>query len=280
MISYPIDANGVNTRVLEAGVGPRNLIFIHGFGARADRWSHTVERYATLGYHCHAFDLPGHGFATKGVGPEYSVPGFARLTVALMDRLGLQNAAIVGTSLGAHIGAQVCIDQPTRICGLAMVGAVGIAPVSDESRQAIRDSVAKTSREAVEAKLRFVLANAALVSDAWVEEEWRINNSAGAAESFGLLGQYFYEHINRDAVVDRLRPLMESIPMQLFWGALDKAVPVEVGNTAAQLLGGLPLHLIAGAGHAPYFEAPEAFDAQVLPFLDGLNWQSTTTRSA
>lgn len=280
MISYPIDANGITTRVLEAGVGQRNLLFIHGFGARADRWSQTVERYATRGYHCHAFDLPGHGYASKGTGPEYSVPAFARLTVALMDQLGLQDAAIVGTSLGGHIGAQVCIDQPARIRGLAMVGAVGIAPVSDESRQAIRDSVAKTSREAIDAKLRFVLANAALVSDAWVEEEWRINNSAGAAESFSALGQYFYDHINRDAVVERLRPLMSSIPMQLFWGALDKAVPVEVGKAAAQLLGGLPLHLIAGAGHAPYFEAPEAFDAQVLPFLDGLNWHSTMTRSA
>jgi len=280
MISYPIDATGITTRVLEAGVGSRNLLFIHGLGARADRWRLTIEHYATLGYHCYAFDLPGHGFATKGSGPDYSIAGFAGLTTALMGQLGLDDVAIVGTSLGGHIGARVCIDQPARIRGLALVGAVGIAPVSDENRQAIRDSISKTSRDAIVAKLRFVLANPALVSDAWVEEEWRINTSAGAAASFEALGRYFYDHINRDAVVEQLAALTSTIPIQLFWGELDKAVPVEVGQIAAQLLGDLPLHRIAGAGHAPYFETPAAFNAKVLPFLDSLNWRSSPRRQA
>jgi len=274
MISYPIDSDGISTRVLEAGVGNRNLLFIHGLGARADRWRQTLEHYATCGYHCYAFDLPGHGFATKGIGPDYSIAGFASLTTALMNRLDLDYVAIVGTSLGGHIGARVCINEPTRIRGLALVGAVGIAPVSDSSRQAIRDSISRTTRDAIGAKLRFVLANPDLVTEEWIKEEWRINTSAGASASFEALGQYFYEHINRDAVVGQLAPLTRTIPMQLFWGELDKAVPVEVGQSAAQLLGGIPLHLIAGAGHAPYFETPSAFNAKVLPFLDSLDWSS------
>lgn len=276
MISYPIDFEGISTRVLEAGVGNNNLLFIHGLGARADRWRQTIEHYATRGFHCYAFDLPGHGFATKGIGPDYSIAGFARLTTGLMYRLGLDDAAIVGTSLGGHIGAQVCIDQPTRIRGLALVGAVGIAPVSDETRQAIRDSISRTTREAIGAKLRFVLAKPDLVTEAWIQEEWRINTSAGAAASFEALGKYFYEHINRDAIVDQLLPLTCIIPMQLFWGELDRAVPIEVGQRAAHLLGGIPIHGIAGAGHAPYFEAPAAFDAKVLPFLESLDWSSRT----
>jgi pimeloyl-ACP methyl ester carboxylesterase len=280
MISYPIEFEGITTRVLEAGVGNRNLLFIHGLGARADRWRQTLEHYATRGFHCHAFDLPGHGFATKGIGPDYSIAGFARLTTGLMNLLGLDYAALVGTSLGGHIGAQVCINQPTSIRGLALVGAVGIAPVSDESRQAIRDSITKTTREAIGAKLRFVLAKPELVTESWIQEEWRINTSAGAAASFEALGKYFYEHINRDAIVEQLAPLSRIIPMQLFWGELDRAVPIAVGLHAAQLLGGIPIHSIAGAGHAPYFETPAAFDAKVLSFLESLDWRSPPTSRA
>ena len=35
------------TRVIEAGEGPE-VLFVRGFGARADRWRTTVERIANL----------------------------------------------------------------------------------------------------------------------------------------------------------------------------------------------------------------------------------------
>lgn len=277
MISYPIGADGLVTRVHEAGLGSRNVLFIHGLGARADRWRMTVERYALHGYRCHAFDLPGHGFATKGAGPDYSVPGFARFVRALMDSLSLSDAAIVGTSLGAHVAGQVCIDAPSRVRGLVLVGAVGIAPMSEDGRKAIRDSVTRTMRKDVEAKLRFVLGNPALVTDAWIEEEWRINNSPGAAASFEALGRYFIEHLSRDEIGARLGPLVKQVPTCLIWGEEDKAVSVAVGRAVAEMLG-LPLHLVPHTGHAPYFEDPAAFDGLALPFLDALDWTRGPSR--
>ena len=43
---------------------------------------------------------------------------------------------------------------------------------------------------------------------------------------------------------------------------------------------GIPIHSIAGAGHAPYFEPPAAFDAKVLPFLESPDWRSPPTSRA
>jgi pimeloyl-ACP methyl ester carboxylesterase len=86
------------------------------------------------------------------------------------------------------------------------------------------------------------------------------------------LGDYFFNRINDDAVVDALRPLRARLPMQLIWGALDRAVPLEVGAMASKLLDGLPLEQVPAAGHAPYFEQPEAFDACLDPFLAKVNW--------
>jgi pyruvate dehydrogenase E2 component (dihydrolipoamide acetyltransferase) len=273
MITYPIEADGLTTRVHQAGAGDRNVLFIHGLGARADRWRMSVERYALHGYHCFAFDLPGHGFATKGEGPDYSVPGFARVARSLMDRLSLRTAAIVGTSLGAHVAGHMAIVEPGRVRGLALVGAVGLAPVEEDSRRAIRDSITRTERADIERKLKFVVNDPALVTDAWVEEEWRINTSPGALASFEALGRYFMDRMAKDEIGDRMAALVKRIPTCLIWGKEDRAVPVAVGKAVAAILGGLPLHLIPGAGHAPYFEQPAAFDAIALPFLDALDWR-------
>jgi pimeloyl-ACP methyl ester carboxylesterase len=69
-----------------------------------------------------------------------------------------------------------------------------------------------------------------------------------------------------------LAAITKRIPTCLIWGEEDRAVPVTVGKVVAEILGGLPLHLIPGAGHAPYLEQPEAFDAVALAFLDSLDW--------
>ncbi|SLN72158.1 alpha/beta fold hydrolase [Oceanibacterium hippocampi] len=272
MITYPIEADGLTTRVHEAGTGDRNVLFMHGLGARADRWRQTVERYALHGYRCFAFDLPGHGFATKGNEPDYSVPGFARVARALMDKLSLPTTAIVGTSLGAHVAGHVALSEPSRIRGLVLVGAVGLAPIDEETRKAIRDSITRTERSDIEMKLKFVLADPGLVTDAWVEEEWRINTSPGASESFEALGRYFVDGIGKDEIGDRLAAITQRVPTCLVWGEDDRAVPVAVGEAVADILGDLALNLIPGAGHAPYFEQPAAFDAIALPFLDTLDW--------
>ena len=66
----------VTTRVLEAGQGDRVIVFVHGTGGRADRWSRNLDAFADAGFHAYAFDLPGHGFASKGADVACSVPAY------------------------------------------------------------------------------------------------------------------------------------------------------------------------------------------------------------
>ncbi len=61
MIQYPLSIGGILTRVLEAGTGDEAIVFLHGLGARADRWRGTLQSFATQGFRCFAFDFPGHG---------------------------------------------------------------------------------------------------------------------------------------------------------------------------------------------------------------------------
>lgn len=267
MIQFPVEVDGVLTRVLAAGSGDRHLVLVHGVGARADRWARNIDPLAAAGWHVHAIDLPGHGLAQKGRGPEYSVPAFSRFVEGFLDLIGADRAALVGTSLGGHTVATLACDRPERVSALVLVGSIGLIPWGAERRAATRGRLRDTSEEGIARKLSLLLHNEALVTDAWLEEEYRINNSPGAAESFVAISDYVADHLDDDVVGPRLAALEGGPPIQLIWGAEERSVPVETGRLAHEMIDGSELVIIDEAGHAPYFERPEEFHRVLLEFL-------------
>lgn len=273
-ISYPLDVGALQTRVIEAGDGPRTVLFLHGAGARADRWTPTVARLGGSKYRCIAVDFPGHGFATKGPAPDYSVSGFTSFVQALIAKLDLDNPAIVGTSLGGHVAASLALRSARRVRGLVLVGAVGLIPLDSKQAQSIAVGLSLTKREEIAMKLRFVLRDQSLITEALIEEEWRINTSRGAAAGFEVFSKYWIEAHHSHLVGPQLAASCASLPLRLIWGADDRSTPLEMGKSAADLLTGGELHVIPDAGHAPYLDAPDLFDAVLMPFLGGLPWDS------
>jgi 2-hydroxy-6-oxonona-2,4-dienedioate hydrolase len=267
ILQYPLGAGSIVTRVLECGGGEDHIVFVHGLGARADRWRVTLPAFAAAGYHTYAFDLPGHGLATKGASIPLSVPAFADFLTVALDELGIQRAFFVGTSLGAHVAATVASTASARVRGLILVGAVGLVPLGAEAGDAIRRNVQQTSREAIAGKLAFVLANPGAISPTMVEEEWRVNNSPGAREAFEKLGNYIAQDIDNDNIGAALARMTE-MPTLLVWGAKDKAVSLDIGKRVRDLLNGPELVVIDDAGHVPYLEQPAPFNAAVLKRLD------------
>ena len=265
-ICYPFAAGHGTTRIIEAGRGPV-VMFVHGLGARADRWRGTVERIADHGYRAVAWDLPGHGFASKQLDGPADVPAIADYAIELMDRLGIEQAVLVGTSLGAHIVAYAACRAPSRVVALGLVGALGIVPIDPAAAETISRNVRARTHQQFIGKLNSVIHDPALVTSQMVEEEWRINTAPGAIEAFSRLGDYLTTRISNDYVAEQLRSLYPPDRLLLVWGEEDKAVPLSVGEACRLALGGPELIIIPQASHAPYYEQPAAFDAALLPFL-------------
>jgi 2-hydroxy-6-oxonona-2,4-dienedioate hydrolase len=265
-INYPLPVGGGATRIIEAGAGPV-VMFAHGLGARCDRWRTTVERIGEQGYRAVTWDLPGHGFASKEPDGPSDVPALADHALAVMDALGISEAVMVGTSLGAHIVAYAACRAPRRVAGLVLVGALGVVPIDQSVAETISRNVRVSAREQFAGKLGFVLHDPSLVTEAFIEEEWRMNTAPGSIEAFGRLGDYLTTRISRDYVASQLKSLFPPERLLLVWGAEDKAVPLSVGRECQAALGGPELVIIPGANHCPYFEQPQAFDAALSPFL-------------
>lgn len=279
MIAYPLGVGATRTRALEAGSGAA-VLFIHGLGARADRWRRNLDALAVLGYRCVALDLPGHGFADKGDGFPYGVPGYAQFVHECMRSLEISQAAIVGTSLGGHIGAYLACQRPEAVSALVLVGTVGLAPLGAEVRGQIADNIGDTSREGITRKLRYVLADHSLITREWIEEEYRINNSPGAGQAFARLASYFRDDagIDRDTVGDRLASSSGRVPLLLVWGKADTVVPVAAGEKGAASLG-VPLVTLEGVGHLPYLERADQFNRVVGAFLGRALARESTGRA-
>lgn len=274
MITYPLALGaGFVTRVIEAGQrGDRPAVLVHGLGARADRWRHNLDALAGLGLRAVALDLPGHGFASKGASVPHTIPGLRDTLLRLLDVLRDDGAGgpavLVGTSLGGHVCAAVAAAAPERVSHLLMVGSLGLEPLGEERREGFGQRVVDTSREAIAEKLHRLVADESLVTPAWLEEEFRINNSPGAGEFFRQIARYLATGIDDHVVGDELRQLSERLELALLWGGKDAAVPVDVGRRAQERYG-LPLTVFDACAHAPYLEEPERFNEVLTGFLTG-----------
>ena len=136
MISYPVSAGRITTRVIEQGHGDTTLVLVHGVGARADRWVPFLQQLPP-GVRGVAVYFPGHGFATKGRGPGYSVPSFAEFLIEFLKVLDVAKPVAVGTSLGGHVVAAAEVRHPGTFASLILVGATGIVPIGAEVRRTI-----------------------------------------------------------------------------------------------------------------------------------------------
>lgn len=112
-------------RVLEVGSG-RPILLLHPAGFFGAVW---VSQLARLGGHrVLAPDLPGHGLSGA---LDYRRADLRRKFVgdatAILDELGIEQAAVVGNSLGGMYALWMALAAPERVSRMAIVGIPGIA---------------------------------------------------------------------------------------------------------------------------------------------------------
>lgn len=267
LLQYPIASGRFWTRVLEVqGYGPP-IVLLHGAGARADRWRTSLAVLGAQGMRAIAVDLPGHGFASKGPELAYSISAFAAFVGDALDELAVTSAMLVGTSVGAHVAARLALDRPEVVDRLVMVGPTGLLPLGEAMRCSIASNLRNATPEGIRRKLARVIADGSSVDESWITEEWRINTSPGAAESFELLAQYVESRLDEDEVASGLKEATDDLDVMVLWGKEDAVVPVGSPADVRHVCGRAEVAYVPNAGHLPYAENGDAFWAAVLPFI-------------
>lgn len=103
----------------EYGAGDAWVVLLHGQLMPRRMQQPLARALAAEGLHVVTLDLLGHGRSDRPADPHaYSMQAWAEQVVALLDHLGIPQAVVGGTSLGANVSLEVAVLAPERVRGL------------------------------------------------------------------------------------------------------------------------------------------------------------------
>ena len=156
MTEFALASDGVKLAFERVGSGTPVLL-IHGFGSsRSQNWKSTGW-YSSLneaGFGVVAMDCRGHGDSGKPHDPEsYGHDRMAEDVTVVMDACGLNQALILGYSMGGFIGLRLLAAHPERVTRLAVAG-VGAnylkdAITSPAARSVLADALLTQDKDSI-----------------------------------------------------------------------------------------------------------------------------------
>ncbi|MBW3648341.1 MAG: alpha/beta fold hydrolase, partial [Actinobacteria bacterium] len=179
---HAADIDGTPVRWLEQGNG-LPLVLVHGIPTSPSLWRHVMPRLT--GIRVLAFEMTGYGDSIPaGRSRDVSVSAQADRLNALLDKLRIEQAVLVGHDLGGGVVHIAAVRRPDLRAGLLITNGIGYASWPIPSVKAMRTAspvLAKLPAFALKPALGVLLA--------------RGHNSTDAAkEALGVHFRPYAEH--------------------------------------------------------------------------------------
>ena len=105
----------------EYGDGSRIVVLLHGLLLSRRMHEPLAKALAARGNRVITLDLLGHGQSERPVDPQcYSMSFFGEQVIALLDHLEIEEAVVLGTSLGANTALEAASLAPERLRGMVI----------------------------------------------------------------------------------------------------------------------------------------------------------------
>jgi pimeloyl-ACP methyl ester carboxylesterase len=101
-----------------AGQGPP-VVLLHGLSATRRNVVQGSRALLRRGYRLIAYDARGHGASSPGT--RYGYPELIEDLEAVLDDLGLERVALVGSSMGAATGMAFAMRHPERVAAVVQI---------------------------------------------------------------------------------------------------------------------------------------------------------------
>ncbi len=242
--------------------GTTAVVLLHGQPGTGGDWDWVAplveDRYTLV-----VPDRPGYG---RTGGSATGFAGNAGAVVALLDRLEVHRAVLVGHSWAGGIGLAAAVAHPDRVSGLVLVSSVGPGdPIGWADRllalPLLGEVAAATTIGGVGLILgrRRVQALASRRLDGWAKDAVTsltrlTRGGSGTWRSFVAEQRALLSEL--PALAGRLGSI--DVPTAVLHGRNDHLVPVSVAEHLSAAIAGATLTVLPRAGHLLPHDRPEA----------------------
>ena len=235
------------------------IVFTGSLGTDLTMWKtqsdRLGERFRTLRY-----DIRGHGRSEVPDG-SYSIADLGGDLLALMDRVGIERAALCGLSIGGMISMWVAAHRPERVERLVLCCTSALLGPPEGWHQRAAAVRAQGVEAVADAVIERWFTPAFATEHPQVIEDMRARLVATPAEGYAGCCEAI-------AAMDLTGDLPSiSAPTLVQSGADDPATPPVHGRRIAELIPGARFEIVSPAAHLATVERPDLTTAMILRFL-------------
>lgn len=246
------------------GAGP-TVVFLHGIGGNRSNWREQLDALASE-FHAVSWDARGYGDSDDYEGP-LAFPMFAADLLRLLDHLGVEQAHLVGLSMGGRIAMDFYEAHPSRVASLVLCDTFPgyDASITPEQREKF---IASRKKPLVEdgKEPRDI---APMVAPTLLSKSATPASLQRLVDSMAILHKDSY--IKAIEAMTRYEPVAQlaafRVPTLVVCGDEDMLTPPAIAHDMAAKIPGARLVILEHTGHLSNIEQPAAFNAVLLGFL-------------
>ncbi|MCR9277856.1 MAG: alpha/beta hydrolase [Pseudomonadaceae bacterium] len=263
------------------------LLCIHGFPDNPNTFRHQFEPLASAGYRVIAPTLRGYAPSNIPANGCYQTVACAWDNLAIMEALGIDQAAVYGHDWGSPIASAMAVLAPERVRKLI----TSAVPYGPGVSTAFVTNAEQQRRSWYMFFFQMPFAEAAVAFDdyAYIRRLWRewsptwelpddalsdvITTLAQPDVLTAALGYYraAFGGVGHDQAYANDEAKLGSpitVPALHFQGTADGCMGPELTEgMSAYFEAGLELHLLDDIGHFVHAEAPDVFNEKIIEFL-------------
>ena len=237
------------------GAGPA-IVFAHGAGGNAAIWFNQIAHFAP---HHQVIAFDHRCFGRSSVSEDMTVHHFRDDLLGILDELGVDRAHLVGQSMGGFTVLRTALDAADRVLSLTMSCTSGGIrnPNPTPAMRNLTSSSGRSTDGVLASMSRASAENAALMQLYVSINNFNIN--FGWEKLRSLLGP--------EDVVELEQLQSVQCPTLIFAGDEDPLFPPELLQSFVPHFGNAQIEVVKDAGHSPYFETPELFNARLAAHI-------------
>lgn len=259
-----LEGNRIHYR--DEGVGDV-IVLIHGTASSLHTWDQWAESL-TAKYRVIRMDLTGFGLTGPDHSHRYEVSDDVAFLNAFLGKLEIEEAHLVGSSLGGRIAWQYALMHSEKVQTLTLINALGYPqekwpPPIEMAQWPVVDEMMKrySPRFMYDIGLKDVYYDESLVNDALVDRYFELSRYPGNLAAFPARVK---------ARLDKDSGLIKQIqlPTLILWGEEDLYFPAENAYRFDRDIADSYLIVYPYIGHLPMEETPEKSVNDFIAFLE------------